>query len=143
GASRTESLTASWPDLPAGVDPLPGQLDRWLAIRGAELVAVRRHIHAHPELSGQEFETTALVAQKLVAAGLSPRPLPKGNGIICDIGEGDPVVALRADLDALPLPDIKDVPYRSTVDGVWHACGLDVHTPMLLGAGLSLATLAY
>jgi amidohydrolase len=135
-------LTSSWPETPAGADPLPGQLDRWLASRGAELVAVRRHIHAHPELSHQEFETAALVAQHLKNAGLNPRMLPKGNGVICDIGEGDRTIALRADLDALPLPDTKDVPYRSTVDNVCHACGHDVHTTILLGTGLALAQLA-
>src|SRR6266545_4267085 len=102
--SPDRSVIGSWPETPPGADPLPGQLDRWLAARGAELVAVRRHIHAHPELSGQEFETAALVARELAMAGLSPRFLPKGNGVICDIGEGDRVVALRADLDALPLP---------------------------------------
>jgi amidohydrolase len=135
-------LTSSWPETPAGADPLPGQLDRWLAARGAELVAVRRHIHAHPELSHREFETAALVVQHLKNAGLSPRLLPKGNGVICDIGAGDRVVALRADLDALPLPDTKDVSYRSTVDNVCHACGHDVHTTILLGTGLALAQLA-
>ena len=135
-------LAPPWPETPPGADPLPGQLDRWLAARGAELVAIRRHIHAHPELSNQEFETAALVARKLTEAGLAPRMLPSGNGVICDIGEGDRVVALRADLDALPLPDIKDVPYRSTVDGVAHACGHDVHTTVLLGTGLALAQLA-
>jgi amidohydrolase len=134
--------TPSWPETPAGADPLPGQLDRWLASRGAELVAVRRHIHAHPELSHQEFETAELVARQLRAAGLSPKMLPKGNGVICDIGAGDRVIALRADLDALPLPDTKDVPYRSTVDNVCHACGHDVHTTILLGTGLALAQLA-
>src|SRR6266540_2178290 len=138
----SSQLTSSWPETPPGADPLPGQLDRWLAARGAELVAVRRHIHAHPELSGQEFETAALVARELAMAWLSPRFLPKGNGVICDIGEGDRVVALRADLDALPLPDTKDVPYRSTIDSVCHACGHDVHTTILLGTGLALAQLA-
>jgi amidohydrolase len=68
--------------------------------------------------------------------------LPKGNGVICDIGYGDRVIALRADIDALPLPDTKDVPYRSTVDNVCHACGHDVHTTVLLGTGLALAQLA-
>src|SRR5690242_13954587 len=135
-------LASSWPETPPGADPLPGQLDRWLASRGAELVAVRRHIHAHPELSGQEFETAALVAQELAAAGLAPRMLPKGNGVMCDVGYGDRVIALRADLDALPLPDTKNVPYRSTVDNVCHACGHDVHTTVLLGVGLALAQLA-
>ncbi len=142
GPGSISKLTSSWPETPAGADPLPGQLDRWLASRGAELVAVRRHIHAHPELSGQEFETSALVARELTKAGLSPRMLPKGNGVMCDIGYGDRVIALRADLDALPLPDTKDVPYRSTVDNACHACGHDVHTTVLLGAGLALAQLA-
>jgi len=139
---QSSSLTSSWPETPPGADPLPGQLDRWLASRGAELVAVRRHLHAHPELSGQEFETAAMVARELTAAGLSPRLLPKGNGVICDVGYGDRVIALRADLDALPLPDTKDVSYRSTVDNVCHACGHDVHTTVLLGTGLALAQLA-
>lgn len=139
---QSSSLSSSWPETPPGADPLPGQLDRWLAARGAELVAVRRHIHAHPELSHQEFETAALIARELAVAGLNPRFLPKGNGVICDIGHGDRVVALRADMDALPLPDTKDVPYRSTVDGVAHACGHDVHTTILLGVGLALAQLA-
>src|SRR3954468_16789164 len=141
-AGPDRSVTASWPETPPGADPLPGQLDRWLASRGAELVAVRRHIHAHPELSGHEFETAALVARELTRAGLSPRLLPKGNGVICDIGHGERVIALRADLDALPLPDTKDVPYRSTVDNVCHACGHDVHTTILLGVGLALKQLA-
>ncbi|HEX5595287.1 MAG TPA: amidohydrolase [Micromonosporaceae bacterium] len=135
-------LASPRPDSTSGADPLPGQLDRWLVARGAELVAVRRHIHAHPELSNQEFETAALVARELSRAGLAPRLLPTGNGVICDIGEGDRVIALRADLDALPMSDVKDVPYRSTVDGATHACGHDVHTTVLLGAGLVLAQLA-
>lgn len=131
-----------WPEPPPGADPLPGQLDRWLAARGAELIAIRRHLHAHPELSRQEFQTAALVARELTRAGLRPRFLPQRNGVICDIGEGDRVIALRADLDALPLPDTKDVDYRSTVPGVAHACGHDVHTTILLGTGLALAQLA-
>jgi amidohydrolase len=126
---------------PPGADPLPGQLDRWLAAHGAELVSIRRHIHAHPEPSRSEFETAALIARELTIAGLSPRLLPQGNGVLCDIGEGDRVIAFRADLDALPLPDTKDVPYRSTVENVAHACGHDVHTTVLLGLGLALAQL--
>ena len=139
------TVTTQWPEVPSGADPLPGQLDRWLAARGAELVALRRHIHAHPELSGQEFKTAALVMRTLANAGLAPRLLPKRNGVICDIpgnGSENRVIALRADLDALPLPDIKDVPYKSTVDGACHACGHDVHTTILIGAGLALAQLS-
>ena len=96
---------------------------------------MRRHIHAHPELSGQEFETAALVVRELTGAGLKPAAASKGNGVICDVGTGERVIALRADLDALPLPDTKDVPYRSTVDNVCHACGHDVHTTILIGVG--------
>jgi amidohydrolase len=131
-----------WPETPPGADPLPGQLDRWLASRGAELVAVRRHLHSHPELAHREFQTAALVARELAGAGLAPRLLPNRNGVICDIGEGDRVIGLRADLDALPLHDVKEVEYRSTVPGVTHACGHDVHTTILLGVGLALAQLA-
>jgi amidohydrolase len=107
-----------------------------------ELVALRRDIHAHPELSWHEQRTTGLVRDRLLAAGLQPRVLPTGTGLICDVGEGDRVVALRADIDALPLVDRKDVPYASTVPGVCHACGHDVHTATVLGAGLVLADLA-
>ena len=141
GSSEEPEPEAVWAEAPKGADPLPGQLDRWLASRGAELVALRRHIHAYPELSGREFETAALVARELTVAGLKPLLMSKGNGVICDVGTGDRVVALRADLDALPLPDTKDVPYRSTVDNVCHACGHDVHTTVLLGTGLALAQL--
>ena len=138
----TRPAGVSWPDPPAGAHPLPGELDRWLAARGTELVAVRRYLHAHPELSHQEYRTADLVARELETAGLRPRLLPAGNGVICDIGEGDRVVALRADLDALPMQDVKRVEYRSTVPGVTHACGHDVHTTILLAVGQALARLA-
>jgi amidohydrolase len=111
-----------------------------LAPYADELVALRRHIHTHPELGRRETRTTALVAARLSAAGLKPRPLP-GTGLICDVGSGAPVVALRADLDALPLPDESGVPWASAVDGVSHACGHDVHIAAVLGAGLVLADL--
>jgi amidohydrolase len=132
-------------DLPPGADPLPDELDGWLADREPELIALRRHLHAHPELSGREFETAAMLAERLTAVGLEPKLLPAGNGVICDVpgtGDNDRVVALRGDIDALPLLDTKDVPYRSTVDGACHACGHDVHTTVLMGAGLALAELA-
>ncbi|WP_442874943.1 amidohydrolase [Actinoplanes sp. NBC_00393] len=136
-----EGVEKAWPGPMPGADPLPGQLDRWLAARGAELVAIRRHIHAHPEPSHSEFETAALIARELAVAGLAPRMLPRGNGVVCDIGEGDRVIAFRADIDALPLQDLKDVPYRSTVDEMAHACGHDVHTTVMLGLGMALAQL--
>jgi amidohydrolase len=105
----------------------------------ARLVAFRRDLHAHPELGGREFRTTQRLAEALTDAGLSPRVLPGGAGLVCDVGVGPPMVGLRADIDALPIVDGKDVPYRSTVDGACHACGHDVHTTVVLGAGLFLA----
>jgi len=136
--------TDAGPDWSAG-RALPAGLDEWLAACEPGLIQLRRHLHAHPELSGREFETAALVARELTHAGLAPRFLPRGNGVICDIpgtGDNDRVVALRADIDALPLPDVKDVAYRSTVSNVTHACGHDVHTTVLLGTARALARLA-
>jgi amidohydrolase len=104
-----------------------------------DLVAVRRDLHRHPELGRAERRTTAVLADHLSAAGLSPRVLAGGTGLVCDVGQDGPLVALRADIDALPLQDEKDVPYRSTVPGACHACGHDVHATVLLGAGLELA----
>ena len=105
-----------------------------------DLVEVRRELHRFPELGRQEHRTTALLAQHLRAAGLEPRALAGGTGLVCDIGTEGPLVALRADIDALPMQDEKHTPYRSQVDGVCHACGHDVHTAVVLGAGLELAS---
>ncbi|MFE2882609.1 M20 family metallopeptidase [Streptomyces graminifolii] len=121
---------------------LPGTLPELLR---AELVAFRRDLHMHPELGNQEFRTTAAIKARLEAAGLEPRVLAVGTGLVCDIGPRDPAVpmlALRADIDALPVPDTKsDCAYRSTAPDRAHACGHDVHTTVVLGAGLVLARL--
>lgn len=111
-----------------------------------ELVAFRRDLHAHPELARTERRTTERVAERLRAAGHTPRLLP-GTGLVCDLGPSPVVtgrrrIALRADLDALPVSDHCPTPWRSTVHGVAHACGHDVHTAVLLGAGLVLGELA-
>jgi len=115
-------------------------LDEWLAENAADVVAWFRHIHAHPELSRQEFGTTELVTELLRSVGLRPRVLPGSTGVLCDIGTGRRCVALRADMDALPVTEATDLPYLSTVDGVCHACGHDAHTAILLAAGLALAS---
>src|ERR1700680_4598532 len=117
---------------------MPGELDEFLAAHEAELIEFRRDLHAHPELGYHEHRTTRRVALRLAAAGLRPVILPKGTGMLVDIGTATdgPLVALRADLDALPISDEKQVPYRSTVPNVCHACGHDVHTAVVLGAGL-------
>jgi amidohydrolase len=119
-------------------------VDRALDGISARMVEVRRDIHAHPELAWNEVRTSALVAGELQAAGLQASPLPRGTGLVCDIGSAHegPTVGLRADLDALPIADEKAVPYRSQVPGVAHACGHDVHAAIVLGAGLGLARLA-
>ncbi|MDX3387276.1 amidohydrolase [Streptomyces niveiscabiei] len=191
---------------PAGGTQLPGVLPEALF---AELVAFRRDVHMHPELGNQEFRTTAAIKARLEKAGLKPRVLSGGTGLVCDIGvEGDGpggragagaastqsapgatatpltapgatatpltapgtkapatatpaapgvrapatpapsgvktpgIFALRADIDALPIPDTKATcAYRSTVPDRAHACGHDVHTTVVLGAGLVLAEL--
>ncbi len=113
----------------------------WLADHSDELVTWRRHIHAHPELGRQEFATTQFVASRLADAGLNPKVLPGGTGLTCDFGPEDgPRVALRADMDALPMAERTGAPYTSLVPGVAHACGHDGHTAILLGAGLALAS---
>ncbi|WP_326635820.1 M20 family metallopeptidase [Streptosporangium sp. NBC_01755] len=119
---------------------LRGELDTFLAGREQELINFRRDLHMHPELAFAEYRTTQRIAERLTAAGLAPSVLPRGTGLLCDVGSGDgPTVALRADIDALPVPDEKDVSYSSTVPGVCHACGHDVHTAVLLGTSLFLA----
>jgi len=111
-----------------------------------ELVAFRRDLHQHPELGRTEFRTTGRLVERLRRAGLDPRVLPGGTGLVCDLvpegtPEGTPFLAFRADIDALPIEDAKpaDLPYRSTVPGRCHACGHDVHTTVVLGTGLVLA----
>jgi amidohydrolase len=102
-----------------------------------ELVGLRRHLHAHPELSWREVRTTALVAARIRAAGWRVAELPR-SGLIAEIGDTGPVIGLRADLDALPVPDLTEDPWASTVDGVTHACGHDVHTSALVGAAIAV-----
>jgi amidohydrolase len=104
-----------------------------------DVIELRRDLHAHPELGYDEKRTTQLIVDQLSALGLIPEVLPAGTGVLCDIGPASgPVVALRADIDALPIADLKDVAYRSTVEGVCHGCGHDAHTAILLGAAAEL-----
>lgn len=120
--------------------PLAAVVDAVAALE-AELVDLRRDIHAHPELAWQEQRTTTVVADRLTAAGVKVQLLPE-SGLLADIGNGDgPVVALRADLDALAVPERSGQPWASTVPGIAHACGHDVHTAALVGAGVALADL--
>ena len=102
-----------------------------------DTVKIRRHIHQNPELSFEEKNTAAFVAAELRARGLTPQEGVAGTGVTALIeGEkpGSRVIALRADMDALPIVEQNDVPYRSQNPGVMHACGHDVHTSSLLAA---------
>ena len=100
-----------------------------------ELVRIRRDIHRNPELGFAEFRTAALVADALTEIGLDPQSGVGRTGVIAEIGPADgPILAIRADMDALPIQDAKNVDYKSTNAGVMHACGHDAHTTMLLGA---------
>ncbi len=122
---------------------LSGAAERWLADHYDDVVSWRRHIHAHPELGRQEFATTQFVAEHLADAGLNPKVLPGGTGLICDFGpDHAPRIALRADMDALPMADRTGMPYASVVPHVAHACGHDAHTAVLLGAALALASVS-
>jgi amidohydrolase len=115
--------------------------ESWLATNCDEMVAWRRHFHSHPELSRQEYATTQFVAERLADAGLNPKVLPAGTGLICDFGpEHLPRIALRADMDALPMTERTGAEYASTVAGVAHACGHDAHTAILLGTALALVS---
>src|SRR5882757_78430 len=102
----------------------------------AEFIEVRHHLHAHPELSYQEFETSKFVQQKLKTIGV-PFEIKATTGVVGLIRGKNPekrVVALRADMDALPIKEENDIAYKSKNEGVMHACGHDVHTTVLLGA---------
>jgi amidohydrolase len=102
----------------------------------ADTIAIRHHLHAHPELSYKEFETSKFVQHKLHGLGI-PFKIMAGTGVVGLIEGKDPgsgTIALRADIDALPIHEENNVPYRSLNDGIMHACGHDVHTSCLLGA---------
>lgn len=102
-----------------------------------DLVEIRRHLHRHPELSFQEEQTAAFVVSRLEAYGISHKKNVAGHGVVGWIRGRNPekrLIALRADMDALPITEENEVPYKSERPGVMHACGHDVHTTSLLGA---------
>lgn len=110
------------------------------------LIDLRRHFHAYPELSNQEFQTTRKLSARLQSLGFDVRVRPEGTGLLADIAppDFDPqihrTVAIRSDIDALPISELNDVPYRSRNEGIMHACGHDAHMATVFGAGLGLAT---
>ncbi len=137
--TRTAPEAADVPDLGEGRGPL--WLDAFLAVRMPEILLWRRHLHAHPEISNAEFATTAYLRRQLGRSGVDSRILATGTGLVCEVGPSGPgvrTVALRADIDALPLPEVSGLPFASIVPGVSHACGHDIHQTVLLGAMLAL-----
>lgn len=115
------------------------RLGRAVEAATPELIELRRELHATPELSWNEEHTTELVAAWMDKAGIAHERL-EGTGLVAELGpEEGPIVALRADLDALPVDDAIVDPWRSTTPGVAHACGHDVHVAGVVGAGLALA----
>ncbi|WP_193105247.1 M20 family metallopeptidase [Brachybacterium sp. FME24] len=121
-----------------------GLIARTLADQAQDMREVRRHLHRHPELSQQEHATTDFVVERLKALGLRPRRMAS-TGAICDIPGSDPTlapIALRADMDALGIPELSTVSFRSRVEGISHACGHDVHMSAVLGAATALVRVA-
>lgn len=152
GAISTGSVTiagaAPAPAPKAAASPLSAAIDAQIDAGREQLVAWRRHLHEHPELGNREVETAKFVAEKLRAMGLTPRTGVAKTGVVAVIEGGKPgrVVALRADMDALPVKEEVDLPFASKAMGtfegkpvgVMHACGHDAHTAMLLAAAEAL-----
>ena len=117
----------------------PEQLQAQIRAIAPQIVAWRRHLHMHPEPSFQEFETMEFVSSVLGTYGIPHQKEVAGTGVVAYIAATHhdpqtPCLGLRADLDALPILEQNEVPYKSQVAGWMHACGHDVHTSVLLGA---------
>lgn len=123
------------------------RIDLMVQDRMAELVELRRYLHAHPELSRYEFETTALLERRLTDLGYEVRVREEGTGLLADLTptgfdpERHPTVAIRADIDALPIAELNEIAYCSQHSGVMHACGHDVHMTCAMGASQALRTI--
>ena len=108
-----------------------------------ELIELRRHLHAHPELSGEEHQTAALVAGELRSCGWRVQEAVGRTGVVAEAGPLDgPTVGLRVDMDALPVEERTGLPFASTRQGVMHACGHDLHTCIGLGVARLLGARA-
>ena len=105
-----------------------------------DLIKLRRHLHAHPELSGQEYQTAALVAGELRKSGWEVKEAVGKTGVVAEMGnKSGPVVGLRVDMDALPIEERTGLDYSSSIQGLMHACGHDLHTSIGLGVAKVLA----
>ncbi|MGZ8414424.1 MAG: amidohydrolase, partial [Gemmatirosa sp.] len=145
----TVAAPAARAQAPAAAGPLDAEIGRAVAAVMPKVVAWRRDIHQHPELGNRETRTAALVAEHLRKLGMEVRTGVATTGVVAVLkgGRPGPVVALRADMDALPVTEQVDLPFASKVRttyngqdvGVMHACGHDLHVAMLMGAAEVLA----
>jgi amidohydrolase len=144
------NAATGWRVAPADVEriiPFELLLDRIADERSSEWVCLRRYLHSHPEPSGAEIQTTKFIADRLSQLGITPTIPPSGIGVIADLrigtpAEDSPIVAVRADIDALRMQDRKSVEYASGSPGLAHACGHDAHTTVVLAVAELLTTIA-
>ena len=121
------------------------EIERTIRQENEELISLRRHFHAHPELSHQEYDTTKKLAEELEQLGFDIQVRPEETGMYADlVPEGfdplrEPTVAIRSDIDGLPITEQNDLPYKSQNEGVMHACGHDVHMASVVGAGKAVS----
>ncbi len=123
--------------------PTPEAIAAQARALAPRLVEIRRDLHMHPELSNREVRTGRLIAERLRKLGLEVREHVAGNGVVATLrgGRPGPTIAVRADIDALPIDEAGNAPYRSQNPGVKHACGHDVHTAVALGVAELLSTM--
>ena len=136
------SFSLDQTELRACYQALSKQLEQELQVLEPTLIELRRTLHKNPEVSGEEKQTSQLIYKTLHDAGLTPRLMQNQIGVIADVTLGTPapdapLIAIRADIDALRITDQKEVPYCSHNPGVGHLCGHDAHTAIALGAALS------
>ncbi len=137
GNGRPNYLMLDTWNLNPNLESFMSYLDRAQELK-AKLIAIRRDLHMHPELAFQEVRTAQRVSEALHELGIEHETGIAKTGVVALLGEGEPRVALRADMDALPILEANEVEYKSENPGVMHACGHDAHTAGLLGAAMIL-----
>ena len=121
---------------------ISAHVDDWLIANRERIIRWRRHLHAYPELSHEEYQTTEFLDRVLREHGMTPHRFPT-TGLMVDLGpDTEPKVAFRADIDALPLTEVTDLDFASENPGVMHACGHDVHTTVALALACALKELS-
>ena len=138
------AILAGFPPAARSVDPKTGRrIDAEIEKNKAEIIKIRRFIHMNPELSNREVETARLIASKLEPLGFEVRTGVAKTGVVAVLrgGQAGPAVAVRADMDALPVQEATGLPYQSLNPGIMHACGHDVHSSVVLGTALVLHAL--